>query len=179
MQSLVIIVRTKGDKVLGRASTAFGICTFPVTCLPSLHSSIPPLARQEESGCFESNGGWHSIKYRKKKAEVTETKLLVSLEKSSRPFCLVPTGYELGHRKITTGNESKGTVLNDLVYHCTDWDHEDQRNIAICLKTHSFTILCFSWITVGIGGGGGPVIRAGPRKETDGERGPAHQHTLS
>lgn len=43
--------------------------------------------------------------------------------------------------------ECKGMVINDLVYHCTDWEHEDQREIAICPKTHSFIIQCHSWIT--------------------------------
>lgn len=39
-----------------------------------------------------------------------------------------------------------------MIYHCTDWDHEDQRNTAICLKTHSFAIQCYSWIAAGVGG---------------------------
>lgn len=38
-------------------------------------------------------------------------------------------------------------VINDLVYHCTDWEHEDQREVAICPKTHSFIIQCHSQIT--------------------------------
>lgn len=80
---------------------------------------------------------------------------LESLQDPSVRFLLV---MSWSHRKITTGKECKGMVINDPVIHCTDWDHEDQRNIAICLKTHSFTILCYSWI---MGGGLGVRQRQG------------------
>lgn len=39
-----------------------------------------------------------------------------------------------------------------MIYHRTDWDREDQRNTATCLKTHSFAIQCYSWIAAGVGG---------------------------
>lgn len=47
-------------------------------------------------------------KYRKKKAEVTETTPLASLGKSSDPSVRFLLVMSFSHRKITTGKSAKG-----------------------------------------------------------------------
>lgn len=77
---------------------------------------------------------------------------LESLQDPSVRFLLV---MSWSHRKITTGKECKGMVINDPVIHCTDWDHEDQEkhsNLPEDTQLHN-PVLFMDW------GGGGLGVR--------------------
>ena len=152
MQSLVIIVRIKGAKCWEKPAQHLAYVHFLslVYLLFTLLSRHWQYKRNRVALRAMEDDAVSNIGKRRQRSQ--RQNFLFHLKSFQDPSVWFLLAMSWSHRKITTGKESKGTVINDLVYHCTDLDHEDQRNIAICLKTHSFTILCYSWITVGTGG---------------------------
>lgn len=109
MQSLVIIVRIQGDKVLGRACTAFSICVFPVTCLPSLHSSILLLSRhwQDKKNQVALRAMEDDIvsNIEKRRQRSQRQNFLFHLKSLQDPSVRLLLAMTWSHRKITAGEE--------------------------------------------------------------------------